>query len=240
MTSLNSRTLKCGTEKKTVQDCSTFLSFSEAIYTSWVWPTYLVFFTEHTKISAYGAANGEKSVSFFQRDFPSKQSVTNSWWFLQVNFLEWRAVFSHVLQNEVFKDCCQIFSLSFCLFFLPPGVKQTIFSEIVIESDSCGWQFHRDWAFGRLFICLSGWMYLTVQVLWADAEVGVWWAGWWLFKYHGQGPLHTCPDHPWLHLLGDLYVGSSAQPWPSCRNHYVGFFISWCFWKSCFSCESMS
>lgn len=94
------------------------------------------------------------------------------------------------------------------LFFLPPRVKQAV------ESDSSGWQFHSSWAFGRLLICLSGWMYLTVQVLWADAVVGVWWAGWRLLKYHGQGPLHTCPDHPWLHLSGVLYVGSSAQPWP--------------------------
>lgn len=132
----------------------------------------------------------------------------------------------------------KLFFLSFCFFFLSPRVKQTIFSEIAIESDSSGWQFHRGWAFGRLFI-LSVRLDVPVQVLWADAEVGVWWAGQWLFKYHGQGPHHTCPDHPWLHL-SVLYVGISSQLWPFCRHHYVGIFIPWCFWKSCFSCESMS
>lgn len=195
----------------------------------------------YRKKSAYGTANGKTVFLSFQRDFPSKQSVTNSWWFLQVNFLEWRVVFSHILENEVFKDCCQFFFFFpfLLLFFLPPRIKQTIFSETAIESDSSGWQFHSSWAFGRFFICFSGWMYLTVQALWADAVVGVWWAGRRLLKYHGQGPLHTCPDHPWLHLSGVLYVGSSAQPWPFCRHHYVGFFITWCFWKSCFSFESM-
>lgn len=113
-------------------------------------------------------------------------------------------------------------------YFLKLQLSQTVLADNFTEVERLA---------GYLF-CLSGWMYLTVQVLWADAKVcGV---GWWLFKYHGQGPFHTCPDHPWVHLSGVAYVGSSAQPWPFCRHHYVGLFATWCFWKSCFSCESMS
>lgn len=89
------------------------------------------------KKSAYGTANGKTVFLSFQRDFPSKQSVTNSWWFLQVNFLEWRVVFSHILENEVFKDCCQFFFtffLSFCFFSCHPELSRQLSQTVLADN----------------------------------------------------------------------------------------------------------
>lgn len=86
---------------------------------------------------------------------------------------------------------------------------------------------------GYLFVCQAGCTWLCECC--EQMQRWDWGAGRWLFKYHGQGPLHTGPDHPWLHLSGALYVGTSAQPSPFCRHHYLGFFVTWSFWKSCFS-----
>lgn len=189
-----------------------------------------------------------KRCSFLSRETYLENYLWQIWWFLQIHFLEWRVVFRQILEDEVFKYCCLIIFLFFFPFalFLPPRVKQTIFPEIAIKTVLADTSTVAERLAGYLSQAACTWLcWCYQQGLWADAVVWVGWPGWCLLKYHGQGPLQTCPDHPcvdlWDFHQGDFiclevffHVGSSAQPWPFCKHQYLRFFITWYFWNSYF------
>lgn len=132
-----------------------------------------------------------------------------------------------------------IFSFPFAFFSCHPELSRQYFLKLQLSQTVLADNFtEAEPLAGYLFVsqAVFTWLCKCCEQMGGGSVMG----RVWLLKYHGQGSLSTCPDHPWLHLSGVLYVGSSAQPRPFYRHHDVEFFITWCFWKSCFSSESMS
>lgn len=94
---------------------------------------------------------------------------------------------------------------SFCLlFFCHPELSRQYFLKLqVIKTVLADKSIVAEHLAGYLFVSQAARTWLCKccrQVLWADAVGWAWWGGWWLLKYHGQGPLPVCPDHPFISL----------------------------------------